>query len=99
MGRAIIKIAAGTLSYLFKYRPYITVWIACYMASGIYESIENRDIGYLIVCVVPAFAPVVIKKILLMISRINGHNAYDDEFFGIAPKGRFIDYLDDYMTK
>ena len=99
MGKAIIKMTAGVISYLFKYRPYITVWIACCIGVGIYESIKDRNIGSLIACALFALAPVIIKRIMLMISRIGGHNRYDEKFFGIAPKGRFMDHMDNYMAK
>lgn len=99
MGKTIIKMTAGVISYLFKYRPYITVWIACCIGVGIYESIKNRDIGSLIACALFALAPVIIKKILLMISRIGGYNRYDEKLLGIAPKGRFMNHMDNYMAK
>lgn len=38
MGKPIIKMTAGVISYLFKYRPYITVWIVCFIGAGICES-------------------------------------------------------------
>lgn len=99
MGKAIIKMTAGVISYLFKYRPYITVWIACCIGVGIYESIKDRDIGGLIACTLFAIVPVIIRKILIMISRIGGSNRYDEKFLGIAPKGRFMDHMDNYMAK
>lgn len=99
MGKAIIKMTAGVISYLFKYRPYITVWIACCIGAGIYESMKDRDIGSLIACALFALAPVIIKRILLTISRVGGHNRYDEKFLGIAPKGRFINHMDNYMAK
>ena len=99
MGKAITKMTAGIISYLFKYRPYITVWIVCCIGAGIYESVKDQDIGRLIACTLFAFAPVIIKRILLMISRVGGRNRYDDKFFGIAPKGRFMDYMNQYMSK
>lgn len=99
MGKAIIKMTAGVISYLFKYRPYITVWIVCCIGAGIYESIADHDVGRLIACTLFALAPVLIKRILLMISRIGGRNRYDDKFFGIAPKGKFMNYMNQYMRK
>lgn len=99
MGKAIIKMTAGVISYLFKYRPYITVWIACCIGAGIYESIKDRDIGSLIACALFSLAPVIIKRILLTISRVGGRNRYDEKFLRIAPKGRFINHMDNYMTK
>ena len=99
MRKTVIKMIAGAASYLFKYRPYITVWIVCCIGVGICESIKDHDIGRLIACALFAFVPLIIKRILLMISRIGGRNRYDDKFFGIAPKGRFTSYMDNYMTK
>ena len=99
MGKAIMKMTAGVISYLFKYRPYITVWIVCCIGTGIHESIADHDVGRLIACALFAFAPLIIKRILLMISRIGGRNRYDDKFFGIVPKGRFMNYMNQYMSK
>lgn len=99
MGKAIIKMTTGVISYLFKYRPYITVWIACCIGAGIYESIKDRDIGSLIACALFSLAPVIIKRILLTISRVGGRNRYDGKFLRIAPKGRFINHMDNYMAK
>ena len=99
MGKAVIKMIAGTLSYLYKCRPYITVWIVCCIGMGIYESIKDRSVSKLIACMIFALAPVLIKRILLMISRIGGRNRYDERFLKIAPRGRFMSYMDNYMTK
>lgn len=97
--KAIVKMFIGILSYLYKYRPYITVWIACCIGAGIYESIKDQNIGKLIVCMIFAAIPAAIKRILLMISRIGGRNRYDERFLKIAPRGRFMSYMDNYMTK
>lgn len=97
--KAIGKIFTGILSYLYKYRPYITVWVICCAGAGVYESIKDQNIGKLIACMVFAFAPVVIKRILFTISRIGGRNRYDEKFLRIAPRGRFTSYMDNYMTK
>ena len=97
--KAIGKMFIGILSYLYKYRPYMTVWIICCAGAGIYESIKDRSVSKLIVCMIFAAIPAAIKRILLMISRIGGRNRYDDKFFGIAPKGRFMNYMNRYMSK
>lgn len=97
--KAIVKMFIGILSYLYKYRPYITVWIVCCIGVGICENIKDHDIGRLIACALFAFVPLIIKRILLMISRIGGRNRYDDKFFGIAPKGRFMNYMNQYMSR
>ena len=34
-----------------------------------------------------------------MISRINGRNRYDEKLLGVAPKGRFKNYIDGYVVK
>ena len=99
MKKTITKIITGVLSYLFKYRPYISTWIACCIGVGIYESIKNHRIESLIACALFAFIPIIIKRILLIISRISNHNRYDDESLGIAPKGRFMNYMDNYIKK
>lgn len=97
--KAIGKMFIGILSYLYKYRPYITAWIICCAGAGIYESVKDQNISKLIVCMIFALLPVIIKKILLMISRIGGRNRYDERFLKIAPRGRFMSYMDNYMTK
>lgn len=97
--KAIGKMFIGILSYLYKYRPYMTVWIICCAGAGIYESIKDRSVSKLIACMIFALAPVLIKRILLMISRIGGRNRYDERFSKIAPRGRFMSYMDNYMTK
>lgn len=97
--KAVGKIFIGILSYLYKYRPYITVWVICCVGAGVYESIKGQNIGKLIACMVFALAPVVIKRILFAISRIGGGNRYDEKFLRIAPRGRFTSYMDNYMTK
>lgn len=97
--KAIVKMFIGILSYLYKYRPYMTVWIICCAGAGIYESIKDQNISKLIVCMIFALLPAIIKRILLMISRIGGRNRYDERFLKIAPRGRFTSYMDNYMTK
>lgn len=97
--KAIGKMFIGILSYLYKYRPYITVWVICCAGAGIYESIKDQNISKLIVCMIFALVPVIIKRILLMISRIGGRNRYDERFLKIAPRGRFMSYMDNYMAK
>lgn len=97
--KAIGKMFIGILSYLYKYRPYMTVWIICCAGAGIYESIKDRSVSKLIACMIFALAPVLIKRILLMISHIGGRNRYDERFLKIAPRGRFMSYMDNYMTK
>ena len=74
--KAIGKMFIGILSYLYKYRPYMTVWIICCAGAGIYESIKDRSVSKLIVCMIFAAIPAAIKRILLMISRIGGRNRY-----------------------
>lgn len=97
--KAIGKMFIGILSYLYKYRPYITVWVICCAGAGIYESVKDQNISKLIACMIFALLPVIIKKILLMISRIGGRNRYDEKFLKIAPRGRFMSYMENYMTK
>ena len=43
--------------------------------------------------------PIIIKKILLAISRVGGRNRYDEELLRVAPKGRFVNYLKRYIEK
>lgn len=97
--KTIGKMFIGILSYLYKYRPYMTVWIICCAGAGIYESIKDRSVSKLIACMIFALVPVIIKRMLLMISRVGGRNRCDDKFFGIAPKGRFMNYMNNYMIK
>ena len=94
------KFFAATLSYLYKYRPYMTVWVICCLGCGVYESIKHHEIDKLIVCVVVMMIPTVIKMILLGIGRIGGErNKYDDKFFRVAPRGRFANYIMEYLEK
>ena len=94
------KVFAAVLSYLYKYRPYMTVWVICCLGCGIYESIRHHEIENLIACVIVMVIPTVIKKLLLGIGRIGGErNEYDDKFFHVAPEGRFANYIMEYLEK
>lgn len=94
------KVLAAVLSYLYKYRPYMTAWVICFLGAGIYASIRERDAQALAACMIFMMVPFVIRWILIGIGRIGGErNAYDDQFFRVAPKGRFVDYMNQYMEK
>lgn len=99
MAKAIGKIVMAILTYLFKYRPYMTVWVTCCVLVGIYEGIKELNIYSFVVCMLFAFVPTVIKKILLTISRIGGPNRYDEKLLGRAPRGRFTNYIEEYLKK
>ena len=97
---AIIKVVMATASYLYKYRPYMTVWVICCIGGGVYESIETHNAASLAACIVFMLVPVAIKKVLLTISRIGGeYNEYDEKLLGRGPKGRFINYIEKYLKK
>ena len=94
------KVFAAVLSYLYKYRPYMTVWVICCLGCGTYESIKYHEIDKLIACMIVMVIPTVIKMILLGIGRIGGErNEYDDKFFHVAPEGRFTNYIMEYLEK
>ncbi|MEJ8735111.1 hypothetical protein [Mediterraneibacter sp. ICN-202921] len=100
MAKAWGKVFMAVFSYLYKYRPYMTAWVICCLGVGACESIKQHDIDALLACVIVMLVPTVIKKILLTISRIDGErNEYDEEFLRVAPKGRFINYINEYLDK
>jgi hypothetical protein len=99
MAKAWGKVFMAVFSYLYKYRPYMTVWVICCLGVGAYESIKQHDIDELLACVIVMLVPTAIKKILLTISRIGGGNIYDEKLLGRGPRGRFINYIDEYLDK
>ena len=97
--RIIIKIMMALLSYLYKYRPYMTVWVTVFVVGGVYQSIKEQTIDVLIACIIFMVIPVAIKRVLLAINWIGGkRNRYDDKLLGVAPKGRFTNYIIEYLN-
>lgn len=99
MGKGIGKVLKGTASYLLKYRPYVTVWVICCIGVGIYGGIQKQSAAPLTACLIFALVPAAIRGLLLVMSRIGGRNRYDEELLKIAPRGRFMDYMNQYTKK
>ena len=68
-----------------------------------FELLDDRrmqlieQVRHLVIDLVLAFIPAVLKKIILIVSRIGGVNQYDEKRFGKKPRGRFVKYLRDYV--
>ena len=87
----------GILSYCMKYGTYMTVWTVVLLFGGIFVGIKEKSFVIFTIQIILIFIPAMIKKILLMISRIGGSNRYDEKMFGRGPRGRFINYLEEYL--
>lgn len=92
--RLVIK---GFLSYCLKFRPYMAIWMFFCTLAGVCTAIQKREVFALVIDLVLAFIPAVLKKIILIVSRIGGVNQYDEKRFGKKPRGRFVKYLRDYV--
>ncbi len=92
--RLVIK---GFLSYCLKFRPYMAIWMFFCTLAGVCTAIQKREVFALVIALVLAFIPAVLKKIILIVSRIGGVNQYDEKRFGKKPRGRFVKYLRDYV--
>lgn len=93
-------IVKAVLSYLYKYRPYMTTWVVIFIVGGIYESLKQMSIEPLIAFILVLLTPIAIKRILLAISRFGGEiNPGDEKLLRVAPRGRFINYVVDYLKK
>ena len=97
--KKIWSVIKGILSYCVKYRPYMAIWMIFCASAGVYTAILKGDVFILAVNLALAFIPFVIKKMLLFVSRIGGANQYDEELFGKKPRGRFVNYMAEYIGK
>ena len=95
--KKIWSVIKGILSYCVKYRPYMAIWMIFCASAGVYTAILKGDVFILAVNLALAFIPFVIKKMLLFVSRIGGANQYDEELFGKKPRGRFVNYMAEYI--
>lgn len=73
-----------------KYRPYMTTWIVALLLGGMWIGLNGEFTVGILMELVLITLPIIIKKILLAISRIGGRNRYDEELLRVAPKGRFV---------
>lgn len=89
----------GSIKYLMHYRPYMTAWVTVLVFYGIVEGIKRGSIGMFVLFLLFAMVPAMIKRFMLAISRIGGHNRYDEELFGRGPRGRMANYLWEYIEK
>ena len=84
------------LTYLFKYRPYMTVWVVCSVFTGIKE----HDFSVVVACILLAAVPAMIKKGLWTLNQLTTlWNSLDERRFGSAPRGRFTEYFEEYMKR
>ena len=97
--KKIWSVIKGILSYCVKYRPYMAIWMIFCASAGVYTAILKGDVFILAVNLALAFIPFVIKKMLLFVSRIGGTNRYDEELFGKKPRGRFVNYMAEYIRE
>lgn len=95
--KKIWSVIKGILSYCVKYRPYMAIWMIFCASAGVYTAILKGDVFILAVNLALAFIPFVIKKMLLFVSRIGRANQYDEELFGKKPRGRFVNYMAEYI--
>ena len=95
--KKIWSVIKGILSYCVKYRPYMAIWMIFCASAGVYTAILKGDVFILAVNLALAFIPFVIKKMLLFVCRIGGANQYDEELFGKKPRGRFVNYMAEYI--
>lgn len=75
----------------------MTVWVAVFLLGAIAEGIKSSSMGAFVVLLFFAALPAMIKRLILVISRIGGINRYDEEAFGKKPRGRMINYLTEYI--
>lgn len=98
LSRCVI-VLKGIISYCMKYRPYMTTWIVALLLGGMWIGFKGKfEVGVVMASIL-IIIPIAIKKSLLMISRIGGKNRYDEELLGVAPKGRFANYIKEYIGK
>ena len=95
--KKIWSVIKGILSYCVKYRPYMAIWMIFCASAGVYTAILKGDVFIPAVNLALAFIPFVIKKMLLFVSRIGGANRYDEKLFGKKPRGRFVNYMAEYI--
>lgn len=93
----ILIVIKGIFSYCLKFRPYMAIWMFFCTLTGVCTAIQKREVFALVIDLGLAFIPAVLKKIILIVSRIGGANQYDEKRFGKKPRGRFVKYLRDYM--
>ena len=93
----IVIVIKGVFSYCLKFRPYMAIWMFFCTLAGVCTAIQKREVFALVIALVLAFMPAVLKKIILIVSRIGGVNQYDEKRFGKKPRGRFVKYLRDYV--
>lgn len=89
----------GSIKYLMHYRPYMTVWVTVFVFYGIKIGIKERSMYPVLIWLFFAVVPAMIKRFMLALSRIGGHNRYDEELLGRGPRGRMANYLIEYITK
>ena len=95
--KKIWSVIKGILSYCVKYRPYMAIWMIFCASAGVYTAILKGDVFIPAVNLALAFIPFVIKKMLLFVSRIGGADRYDEKLFGKNPRGRFVNYMAEYI--
>ena len=68
----------------------MAIWMFFCTLAGVCTAIQKREVFALVIDLVLAFIPAVLKKIILIVSRIGGVNQYDEKRFG---KSRVEDLL------
>lgn len=86
-------------SYCMKYRPYMTVWTIVWLFAGIWTSISKQSIAGIVIALICIAIPIALKKALWLLNNaLTPWNSRDAKAFGRATRGRFTDFLDEYLN-
>ena len=86
-------------SYCMKYRPYMTAWTIVWLFAGIWTSISKQSIAGIVIALICIAIPIALKKALWLLNHaLSPWNSRDAKAFGRAPRGRFTDFLTEYLN-
>ena len=86
-------------SYCMKYRPYMTAWTIVWLFAGIWTSISKQSIAGIVIALDLYCDSDRFKKGLWLLNHaLTPWNSRDAKAFGRAPRGRYTDFLDEYLN-
>ena len=94
-----IILAKATISYIWKYHPYLLACVISGIIAGIYMAITESDATKLISGIIIGFSPMIIKKIGIAILSLDSSERIDFWKAKMHRRERYKNYVKKYVEK
>lgn len=92
------RVVGAVCRYNLRFHPYMTVWIVIWVIGGIYLGINLRSSIGLIVMLIMAMAPIIVKSFFSLLEKSTSGRKADFELRKCAKRERFLRYLDEHIN-